>query len=121
MGIALSRSEDAELYRDAYEEAQRIIRISDEVRMSLEKVEKASDQVEREPAQDEVEKLSTSRLGKKLNLSTQELLTKLTETGLLEIRDDKHYLTDQGKQAGGEFKMSKRFGPYFIWPTSMTV
>ena len=89
--------------------------------MSLEKVEKASDQVERESAQDEVEKLSTSRLGKKLNLSTQELLTRLTETGLLEIRDDKHYLTDQGKQAGGEFKMSKRFGPYFIWPTSMTV
>jgi phosphatidylserine/phosphatidylglycerophosphate/cardiolipin synthase-like enzyme len=41
MGIALSRSEDSELYREAYEEAQRIIRISDEVRMSLEKVSKA--------------------------------------------------------------------------------
>ena len=38
MGILIRREEDAELYRDAYEEAQRIIRISDEVRISMERV-----------------------------------------------------------------------------------
>jgi len=38
MGIFVTRADDTELYKDAYEEAQRIIRISDEVRISLEKV-----------------------------------------------------------------------------------
>ncbi|WP_191729976.1 hypothetical protein [Luteimonas colneyensis] len=36
--------------------------------------------------------------------------------GYLEIKDDKHYLTDAGKAAGGEFRMSQRYGPYFLWP-----
>ncbi|MDO5770498.1 MAG: phospholipase D family protein [Psychrobacter sp.] len=39
MGVLIYRDEDAKLYADTYEEAQRIIRISDEVRMSLEKVD----------------------------------------------------------------------------------
>ena len=38
MGILIRRAEDSQLYKDAYEEAQRIIRISDEVRISLERV-----------------------------------------------------------------------------------
>jgi len=38
MGVLVSRKDDQRLYKDAYEEAQRIIRISDEVRISLEKV-----------------------------------------------------------------------------------
>lgn len=33
MGVLISRAEDAELYREAYDEAQRIIRVSDEVRI----------------------------------------------------------------------------------------
>ena len=123
MGVALSRSDDAELYREAYEEAQRIIRISDEIRMSFEKVAKSDEHSENTSGSEEngVEKLSTSKLGKKLVPSTKELLAKLTETGLLEIKEEKHYLTEAGKSAGGEFKMSKRFGPYFLWPSSVTV
>jgi len=38
MGVLIRRSEDSELYRDAYEECQRIIRISEEVRIALERV-----------------------------------------------------------------------------------
>jgi phosphatidylserine/phosphatidylglycerophosphate/cardiolipin synthase-like enzyme len=40
MGVHISRTDDAELYRETYDEAQRIIRVSDEVRITLEKVEK---------------------------------------------------------------------------------
>ena len=36
MGILIRRAEDSQLYKDVYEEAQRIIRISDKVRISLE-------------------------------------------------------------------------------------
>ncbi|WED82878.1 topoisomerase DNA-binding C4 zinc finger domain-containing protein [Aeromonas media] len=46
MGVLIRRSEDSELYRDAYDEAQRIIRISEEVRISLERVANNSDESE---------------------------------------------------------------------------
>lgn len=42
MGIFIDRDEDPNVYKDSYEEAQRIIRISDEVRISLEKVQAAN-------------------------------------------------------------------------------
>lgn len=124
MGIAINRTDDAELYREAYEEAQRIIRISDEVRMSLEKVAKEASSNESEKSESPKgapEKLTTSKLGKKLGLSTQQLLEKLTASGYLELKEDKHYLTDKGKAVGGEFRMSKRFGPFFLWPESLSV
>lgn len=40
MGVLINRQDDVDLYRDAYDEAQRIIRISEEVRISLERVER---------------------------------------------------------------------------------
>jgi len=39
MGILVSKSEDASLYQDVYAESMRLIRFSDEVRVSVEKVE----------------------------------------------------------------------------------
>lgn len=121
MGIALNRSDDAELYRDAYEESQRIIRISEEVRMSLDdKVvrEKASTSlVKREESP--VGKLTTSKLAQKLSVSTQELLEKLVMAGYLTTKDGKHYITDSGKACGGEFRMGKQFGAYFLWPADL--
>ncbi|MBI1317478.1 MAG: DNA repair protein [Candidatus Hydrogenedens sp.] len=121
MGVAIIRSEDADLYREAYEEAQRIIRISDEVRMSLEKVDKEATAEAPQGAGEEEspDKLTTSKLAKKLGISTQELLDKLTAAGYLELRDGNHYITTAGKAAGGEFRMSPRFGPYFLWPASL--
>ena len=40
----------------------------------------------------------------------------MVEAGYLELRDEKHVLNRKGKTAGGEFRMSPRFGPYFLWP-----
>ncbi|NVZ11542.1 DNA repair protein [Allochromatium humboldtianum] len=123
MGIALSRADDSDLYREAYEEAQRIIRISDEVRMSLEKVvseETSSAGAEREDITVE-DKLTSSKLAQKLGISTQDLLEKLVAVGYLVPKDGKHYITDSGKAAGGEFRMGKRFGSYFLWPNSLNL
>lgn len=131
MGVLIRREDDAELYKDTYEEAQRIIRISDEVRISLERVtaEARNDAdtrgdartdatVESEDATDKVEKLTTSKLAQKLGLKTAELIERFVASGLLEPRDGKHYLTAKGKEIGGEFRMSPKFGPYFLWPES---
>ena len=114
MGVLIRRSDDAELYKDAYEEAQRIIRISDEVRISLERV--ANEAESKPEAEESFDKLTSSKLAQKLGLKTNEFVEKLVVSGYLEARDDKHYLTAKGKDAGGEFRMSPKFGTYFLWP-----
>ena len=118
MGVLINRGDDVELYKDAYEEAQRIIRISDEVRISLEVVSKESDgDSNKVESEDGVEKLTSSKLAQKIGLKTNELLDRLITEQYLEVRDSKNYLTEKGKSAGGEFRMSPKFGPYFLWPT----
>ena len=121
MGILINRSEDSQLYKDAYEEAQRIIRISDEVRISLERVTSDPETVMPEADKGtEVDaggdKLTTSKMGQKLGLKTAELLGRATEQGYLALNGDKHLLTAKGEKTGIEFVAKSRFGPYFLWP-----
>lgn len=113
MGILIQRSEDTELYRDAYEEAQRIIRISEEVRISMERI---MSETEKKSEEDSSEKLTSSKIAQKIGMKTGEFIEKAINSGCLESRDGKYYLTAKGKEAGGEFRMSQKFGPYFIWP-----
>ena len=117
MGVHASRDDDPEMYKDTYEEAQRIIRISDEVRISLEKIEKPNAPVETKttPDKNNFSKITSSKLATKLNLKTSELLEKMTSSGYLEDNNGKQALTEKGETAGGEAK-SGRFGEYFIWP-----
>jgi phosphatidylserine/phosphatidylglycerophosphate/cardiolipin synthase-like enzyme len=112
MGILVLREEDAEVYKDAYEEAQRIIRISDEVRIRLERVEVSH--VDKVENNDNSAKLTSSKLAVKLGMKTPELLDKLTDLGYLELKDEKHFLTSKAKEIGGEFKKGQ-YGAFFIW------
>jgi hypothetical protein len=66
-------------------------------------------------------KLTSSKLAQKLGLKTSELIEKLIAQEFLEDRDGKPYITQKGKDAGGEFRMSPKFGPYFLWPESLTI
>lgn len=121
MGILIRRSEDGGLYKDAYEEAQRIIRISDEVRISLERVVGESDgkpnaDAGKSDSEDTTGKLTSSKLGQKLGIKTNELLERAVASGHIEFIDGKHALAAKGEQAGVEFIAKSRFGPYFLWP-----
>lgn len=117
MGILMDRSQDPELYRDTFEEAQRIIRISEEIRISLEKV--SMDTGTKPEAEEIPGKVTTSKLAAKLSIKTPQLIEKLTVSGYLEERNQRPYLTPKGKEAGGEFRMSPKYGGYFIWPESL--
>lgn len=131
MGILIQRSEDGQLYKDAYEEAQRIIRISDEVRISLERVTSS----EPEPgmtqsagaantdgeASNNSDKVPSSKLAQKFGLKTAQLLERAIELGYLVQQGDKHALTPKGEQAGVEFVAKSRFGPYFLWPQDLAL
>jgi len=126
MGVLISRKEEEQLYGDTYEEAQGLIRISDEVRMSAETIAKGDDGTPAPSAANKVEekpydKLTTSKLAKALGMRTGELNDKLITARLLTKDGDQFKLTDQGKAAGGEFRFSKKFGPFFIWPSDLAV
>ncbi|AKH38043.1 MULTISPECIES: phospholipase D family protein [Nitrosomonas] len=115
MGVLIRRSEDPDLYKEAYEEAQRIIRISDEIRISVETVEKEVEIIA-ENEEPSCDKLTSSKLAQKLGVKTNEFIEQLVKSGYLEARDGKNYITTKGKDAGGEFRMSPKHGPYFLWP-----
>ena len=121
VGILISRDEDPELFQNATDEAQRIIRLSDEVRMSFEKVKRVSEEngPNGEEEQEGVGKLSTSRLAKKLGLKTQELTDHLVHLGAIEISGGQKQITPLGRRLGGELRVSARFGPYFLWPEAL--
>ncbi len=116
MGILVRKYEDDQVFKEAYEEAQRIIRISDEVRISLDEVKADAAVKELEtPETTPLSKLTTSKLAAKYKLKTPDLLDKLTDKGFLKLNENgKHILTDQGKALGGEFK-SSQYGGYFLW------
>lgn len=143
MGVLIYRNEDAKLYADTYEEAQRIIRISDEVRMSLEKVtgsEGAADDKATsnntninansdinvaikptvEMAAPNYSKLTTAKLAKELGFKTQELNDKLLAAGYVQEQEGELVLTDAGRAAGGTSKKGK-FGEFCLWDAGMVI
>jgi len=119
MGILIKKDDDVDVYKDAYEEAQRIIRISDEVRISLDEVKTETIETKSNEALENSNKLTSSKLAAKHKIKTTDLLDKFVEKGFLTLNDaGKHYLTEQGKAVGGEFK-SSQYGCYFLWIESM--
>ena len=140
MGVLIYRNEDAKLYADTYEEAQRIIRISDEVRMSLEKIIEPSNSVDNnlssesasqvptetnsakptEIATPNYSKLTTAKLAKELGFKTQELNDKLLTAGYLQEQEGELLLTDAGRAAGGTSKRGK-FGEFCLWDSGMVI
>ena len=121
MGILIKKDEDFSVFKDAYEEAQRIIRISDEVRISLDEIKVEIVEETTNEYSENSSKLTSSKLAAKYKLKTTELLEKFVEKGFLDINDkSKHYLTEQGKALGGEFK-SNQYGGYFLWPENMEI
>ncbi len=126
MGILIQRAEDGQLYKDAYDEAQRIIRISDEVRISLERVatepESSVDDERWESGADgSTEKLTTSKIAQRFGLKTAPFLERAAEQGYVQPDGDKFTLTSKGEQAGVEFVAKSRFGPYVLWPIEFSL
>lgn len=138
MGIYIDREEDSELYRDAYEEALRIIRISDEVKIAMDKVDRAQTEssaptsedkpantasVENSDEEDDSQStglLTTSKLAAKHKVKTNELIELLIEKELLYTKGDSQYLTDKGTAVGGLWRKG-RFGGYFLWPENLDI
>ena len=110
MGILINKDEDKELYEDVKNEVDSIILNSKEMNQ-LSIISKTKE---------EHGKLTTSKLAVKLQLKTDELLSKLLKKGYLEIKNGKEHLTQKGKDAGGEWSLNK-YGGYFLWNQDMKI
>lgn len=118
MGILLNRGDDADCYRDAYEEAQRIVRVSDEVRIAMEVVDKSEPSTEEGETEDDtgnMSKLTSAKLAAKLGIKTSDFMERAVSSGHLEPKGSMFYLTELGKNAGAEFRKG-RAGFFFLWP-----
>lgn len=126
MGIYVTKQEDPDLYNDIFEEAQRLLTISEEIRVSVKKVEK---QIEKENGSEKKrtkEKSlkkdyskskykSISALSKVISVSSKELF-EIFEEKMLITRDGKSWiLTPKGEENGGQIKNSQ-YGEFVAWP-----
>lgn len=107
-GILIQCAEDAQLYKDAYEEAQRVTSEPEAPAPDADKAPEAEAHTG--------DKLTSSRIAQKFGLKTAQYLERATEQGFLTANGDRHALTRKGEKAGVEFVAKSRFGPYFPWP-----
>ncbi|OSI25002.1 phospholipase D family protein [Neisseria dumasiana] len=123
MGILIGRDEDIEVYQDAYNEAQRIIRISDEVKISLDVIDKSfsdEESVDDTEGEKTYSSLTAAKLAEKLGISTAECNQKLCDCGLQELNGKFYNLTENGKKAGGMIKKG-RYGYFIVWPENLNI
>lgn len=117
MGIYISRDTDSELYADTYEEAQRIIRISDEVKISLDVVDKVEN-TEKSHSTPDYSMFTAAKLGEKLNLDTKTINQKLCDLGYQELKEKSYFLTEKGKEKKAILKKGN-FGWFILWPENI--
>lgn len=126
MGIYIERGKDSDLYESTLEEAQRLVRVSEHVRLSAEKVEEEPEpengvdsEPHSSPKKKRYDKLTTSKLAKELGIKSTDLYGRLVEVGYATRDGDLLKVTNAGKEAGGESRVSKKYGPYIIWPRDL--
>lgn len=123
MGIYVTKEDDTDLYNDIFKEVQRLLTISEEIRISVKKVDK---EIERNIEKTIVDVQKTQNSSKSKLLTTKELstLTGLTSRKinswfsakkLMYKKDNDWITTKRGKEIGG-IEKEGQYGKFIIWP-----
>ena len=64
--------------------------------------------------------LSTSALAKEHDLPSRQLFEVIQQKGWISLGDDGWELTEAGKQEGGKYQESTKFGKYIVWPETIS-
>lgn len=128
MGIYFTKAEDPDLYKETYDEVQRLLQISQEIVISVKKIteEKQSPQkVEEKPLAANTTSfkplgkwLSTSALSKEMKISSKDLFAKFESLGFIQKEFNEWELTQLGEQMGGQIKKGQ-YGDYIAWPENI--
>lgn len=114
MGVRVDRREDSELYRDIWDEIQRIRKASEIIDFGLDDTEFIDD----DPAAIH-RMMSTTQLARQRGINGAKLFTLLADYGLIIRKNDSWELTEQGKAVGGELHYNPRYGEYIRWPDDL--
>jgi len=119
MGILVRKNENPELYNEIYEDAKRILRVSEEIRVSVKKVIKKPDIEKNEKklntSKIDGKKYTTKEISQKIGVSSRKINSFLNENKLMYKKDDDWILTKKGKEFGG-FEKEGQYGKFVIWP-----
>ena len=127
MGVLFHKEEDRVLYKDCLDEVQRIIRISEEVRMNIELFNAQESDADTESVDSEStsstlsndlankDKVTTRDIAKHFNVDQNLILEKLVNLGFLNARGTNHYVTDKARQEVGAQVRKLYANFYFLW------
>lgn len=122
MGIYIKKEKDPELYNDIFNEVQRLLTISEEIRVSVKKVDKNIDQKSETIVKEVVNKkksesklLTTKELSQLTGHQSRKINTWLSNNKLMYKKDDDWITTKKGKEIGGVEKCGG-YGKFVVWP-----
>ena len=67
----------------------------------------------------QLEKLTTSHLARRLGIQSGILLNRLIRRGFLTLKGGRKYLTPDGRRAGGEEITRRAKGRFVVWPQDL--
>ena len=123
MGIHVTREKDPDLYNDIYQEVQRLLTISEEIRVSVKKVDK---EIEKQ-SEKTISKIVKSKDSSKSKLLRTKDLSELTgissrkvndwfkNNKLMYKKDGDWITTKKGKEIGG-IERTNQYGKFVVWP-----
>ncbi len=123
MGIHVTKEKDPDLYSDIYQEVQRLLTISEEIRISVKKVDKEIE-IQSEKTVSEIVKtkgnsksklLRTKELSEITGLSSRKVNNWFVNKKLMYKKDDDWITTKKGKEIGG-IEKSNQYGKFIVWP-----
>lgn len=123
MGIHVTKENDADLYNDIYDEVQRLLTISEEIRVSVKKIDKEIEK-KSENTVEEVQKnidlsksnlLTTKELSELTGLSSRKVNSWFTGNKLMYKKEEDWITTKKGKEIGG-IEKDGQYGKFVIWP-----
>ena len=123
MGIHVTKEKDPDLYNDIYDEVQRLLTISEEIRVTVKKVDKNLEKQSEKTISEIVQTkdnsksklLTTKELSQLTGLSSRKVNRWFSDKKLMYKKDDDWITTKRGKEIGG-IEKSGQYGKFVVWP-----
>ena len=127
MGIYVTKKEDPDLYEEISNEAQRLLRISDEIRVSVKKIDKEIEkktdktisEITNTKKNSNSKLLTTKELSQLTGLSSRKVNSWFTNNKLMYKKDEDWITTKKGKEIGG-IEKSGQYGKFVVWPEEVS-
>lgn len=125
MGIHVTKEKDPDLYKDIYEEAQRLLTISKEIRVTVKTIEKeVESKIAPQPKSSEQKGssksklLTTKEISQETGKSSRTINAWFVDNKLMYKKEDDWLITKKGKENGGVSKEGQ-YGKFIVWPTEI--